>query len=324
MKNDLAYVGLTLVLFAVIAFAGSTAFACPAPDPAYSIPVTNPAAALPSTPPNLVTNPWFRNGNDADLSGWTDETNPKRWSLSQKDSNPTADQVTSGDCPGSNYCGTAARMAMGSGQGGGGTGVGGVDAVLSQTITANASDTYLSFFSYYVTGTQNEVARIRVFGRSASNQSWVHLWTPLDLTSSCNSNMAWTDTGCLTTELDQGYGEYRLEFTVRYPANNNQGAKFTGVYFATSSEANNSASCQPGGIPGDGSSPGNLADDAGVLADGGAGGSDVDGGVPVETDNSSGGCDCHLAGPSSTDSAFSFLFGALAVLGLARLRRRRG
>src|SRR3972149_827818 len=49
---------------------------------------------------NLIENPWFRsaqNPRDSGLDGWIDAGgNNNYWSSSQKESNPTPDQITAG------------------------------------------------------------------------------------------------------------------------------------------------------------------------------------------------------------------------------------
>jgi hypothetical protein len=85
---------------------------------------------------NLVRNPWFRDPQDPDSSSldqWTDAAGlNKHWSSSQKKSNPTPDQIVSGDCGNQElYCGTSARLDPGAGQSGG-VAEPGVDAYLYQ------------------------------------------------------------------------------------------------------------------------------------------------------------------------------------------------
>jgi hypothetical protein len=174
---------------------------------------------------NLMQNAWFRsasNPNKPGLDQWTDPAGLNQlWSTSQKDSNPSPDSVT----------GTSARFAFGSGQGGG-SGVGGVDAYLYQIVKANADAKDLSFQMHWVTG-WIEVFSVTIFGGDTAGGPWFEVWHPLHVTSENGSNHAWTQTPALSTTIAKGYPFYRVEVHARYPAESNQGAKFTGVYFST-------------------------------------------------------------------------------------------
>jgi hypothetical protein len=172
---------------------------------------------------NLVTNPWFRNGNRPDLLDWVEESpGGEYWSTSQKDSNPSPDNVV----------GTSARLANGAGQGGYGSGIGGVDAILSQVITANPAHRQLTFKAHWVTGWINS-AIITIYGSDSPNGPWQAVWIPLFVNAENSSHMAWTQTDLLTTVIEQGFGYYKVELFGNYPENTAQGFKVTGVYFTT-------------------------------------------------------------------------------------------
>lgn len=172
---------------------------------------------------NLVTNPWFRNGNRPDLLGWIEESpGGKYWSTSQKDSNPSPDSVV----------GTSARLANGAGQGGYGTGVGGVDAILSQVVVANPGHRQLTFKAHWVTGWISS-AFITIYGSESPDGPWQTVWIPLQVNTENSSHMAWTQTELLTTVIVKGFGYYKVELFGNYPENTAQGFKVTGVYFTT-------------------------------------------------------------------------------------------
>ncbi|RMG97967.1 MAG: hypothetical protein D6706_07855 [Chloroflexi bacterium] len=173
---------------------------------------------------NLITNPWFRsaqNPNRPGLDGWTDAAGPNTyWSTSQKDSNPSPDNVT----------GTAARFASGSGQGGG-TGQGGVDAFLYQVVAADPNKRLLRFKTHWVTG-WIERAGVTIYGSDAPDGPWTAVWTPLEVTQATSSGMVWTETPLLEQVIERGYAYYKVELFGRYPEGRRQGVKFTGVYFS--------------------------------------------------------------------------------------------
>ena len=172
---------------------------------------------------NSIQNPWFRSTsypNKPGLDSWIDAAGTDvEWSLSQKDSNPSPDAIQ----------GTSARWAFGSGQGGG-SGIGGEDAFLYQIVTADPANTTLWFKTHWVTG-YIEDANAKIYASNTPDGPWELVWTPLAVTQTTSSNMAWTETGLLSTQLESGYEYYKVEFQGRYPANRKQGFKFTGVYF---------------------------------------------------------------------------------------------
>ncbi len=175
---------------------------------------------------NLVQNPWFRSGNQPSLAGWTDQAGSNViWSLSQKDSNPSPDQVQ----------GTSARLAFGSGQGGG-TGQGGVDAYLYQVIPADAALNHLKFKIHWVTGWIDRAA-VTIYGGDSADGPWTAVWTPLDINQDTSSGAIWTQTEFLDTTIPAGFPFYKIELYGRYPEGRQQGVKYTGVYFAVDDRA---------------------------------------------------------------------------------------
>lgn len=183
---------------------------------------------------NLVQNPWFRNGNKPSLEGWTDAAGPNAiWSLSQKQSNPTPDEVR----------GTSARLAFGSGQGGG-TGQGGVDAFLYQVVAADAAQTHLQFKIQWVTQWIDH-ASVTIYGGISADGPWTTVWTPLDVDQSSSSGGAWTQTELLDTTIAEGFPFYQIELYGRYPEGRQQGVKYTGVYFAVDGNAGDVAEPVP-------------------------------------------------------------------------------
>lgn len=175
---------------------------------------------------NLVENPWFREGNQPSLAGWTDAAGSNViWSLSQKPSNPSPDQVI----------GTSARLAFGSGQGGG-TGQGGVDSYLYQVVAADASLTHLNFKIHWVTQWIDRAA-VTIYGSSSADGPWTAVWTPLDINQSTSTGGAWTQTELMDLTIAEGFPFYKIELFGRYPDGRQQGAKYTGVYFAVDGNA---------------------------------------------------------------------------------------
>lgn len=169
---------------------------------------------------NLVENPWFRQGNQPSLAGWTDAAgNNTIWSTSQKQSNPSPDQVM----------GTSARMAFGSGQGGG-IGQGGVDAYLYQVVSADPAMRHLQFKIHWVT-VWIDRATVTLYGGDTAEGPWTAVWVPLDVSQATSSSGAWTQTELLDTTIAEGYSFYKIELFTRYPEDRQQGAKFTGVFF---------------------------------------------------------------------------------------------
>lgn len=175
---------------------------------------------------NLVENPWFRDGNRPSLEGWTDAAgNNVIWSLSQKQSNPSPDQVM----------GTSARLAFGSGQGGG-TGQGGVDAYLYQIVAADPASTHLNFKIHWVTQWIDR-ATVTIYGGNSADGPWTAVWTPLDINQDTSTGGAWTQTELLDTTIAEGFPFYKIELFGRYPDGRQQGAKYTGVYFSVDDNA---------------------------------------------------------------------------------------
>ena len=193
---------------------------------------------------NLIENPWFRsaqNPRDSGLDGWIDAGgNNKYWSSSQKESNPTPDQITAGVCGSQElYCGTAARLDPTKGQSGG-IGIPGVDAYLYQIVQADRSDRKLIFFAYWVSH-EIEIAEVSIYGGDSANGPWDLVWVPLHHTQDKlirpprgeGVEALWENTGDVETVLEEGYSYYKVEFHARLPEGNSTGFKITGVYFST-------------------------------------------------------------------------------------------
>lgn len=175
---------------------------------------------------NLIQNPWFRDGNRPSLEGWTDQAGTNAiWSLSQKQSNPSPDGVV----------GTSARLAFGSGQGGG-VGQAGVDAYLYQVVEADPSLTHLLFKIHWVTQWIDRAA-VTVYGGNSADGPWTVVWTPLEVDQFSSTGGAWTQTDLLDTTIAEGFPFYKVELFGRYPDGRQQGAKYTGVYFAVDDNA---------------------------------------------------------------------------------------
>lgn len=175
---------------------------------------------------NLIENPWFREGNQPSLAGWTDAAGSNViWSLSQKQSNPSPDQVV----------GTSARLAFGSGQGGG-TGQGGVDAYLYQVVAADPSLNHLQFKIHWVTQWIDR-ATVTIYGGNSTEGPWTAVWVPLDIDQSTSTGGLWTQTELLDTTIAEGFPFYKIELYGRYPEGRQQGAKYTGVYFSVDGNA---------------------------------------------------------------------------------------
>lgn len=196
----------------------------PSPEPPAPSPLTDAEVAdLDEPPPNLIKNPWFRSARNPSrpgLDGWTDAAGPNtHWSLSQKASNPSPDDVV----------GTAARWAYGRGQGGG-EGVPGVDAFLYQVVEADPSHTALLFQTWWVALFVEE-ASVNIYGGSTAEGPWRLLWRPFLLTE--RSDGTWRQTPLLTVRLERGYPYYKVELQGRYEGDRRLGVKYTGVYFAT-------------------------------------------------------------------------------------------
>jgi hypothetical protein len=170
---------------------------------------------------NLLQNPWFREGSRPSLAGWTDQAGSNViWSTSQKQDNPTSDQVL----------GTSARLAFGSGQGGG-TGQAGVDASLYQVVAADPAHTHLQFKTHWVTMWIDRAA-VTIYGGNSADGPWTAVWTPLDINQATSSGGLWTQTELLDITIAQGFPFYKVELFGRYPDGRQQGVKYTGVYFA--------------------------------------------------------------------------------------------
>ena len=175
---------------------------------------------------NLIENPWFREGNQPSLAGWTDAAGSNViWSLSQKQSNPGPDQVL----------GTSARLAFGSGQGGG-TGQAGVDAYLYQVVAADPSLNHLLFKIHWVTQWIDR-ATVTIYGGDSADGPWTAVWVPLDVDQSTSTGGAWTQTELLDTTIAKGFPFYKIELYGRYPEGRQQGVKYTGVYFSVDGNA---------------------------------------------------------------------------------------
>ncbi|MAT99599.1 MAG: hypothetical protein CL608_20850 [Anaerolineaceae bacterium] len=175
---------------------------------------------------NLIENPWFREGNQPSLVGWTDASGSNViWSLSQKQSNPGPDQVL----------GTSARLAFGSGQGGG-TGQGGVDAYLYQVVAADPALNHLLFKIHWVTQWIDR-ATVTIYGGNSADGPWTAVWVPLDINQATSTGGAWTQTELMDRTIAEGFAFYKIELYGRYPEGRQQGVKYTGVYFSVDDNA---------------------------------------------------------------------------------------
>lgn len=194
---------------------------------------------------NLIENPWFRDParpNHSSLAGWVDAAGLNaHWSSSQKEANPTPDQIVSGDCGSQElYCGTAARLDPGKGQSGG-VAIPGVDAYLYQIVQADQSHRKLKFFAHYVSHLV-EVAEVSIYGGDSAEGPWELAWVPLYHTQDVlikpprgeSTEALWEQTGFIETVLKQGYRYYKVEIHARLPEGNDTGFKITGIYFSTS------------------------------------------------------------------------------------------
>jgi hypothetical protein len=194
---------------------------------------------------NLLENPWFRDPgrpNHSSLAGWIDAAGPNaHWSSSQKEANPTPDQIVSGDCGSQElYCGTAARLDPGRGQSGG-VAIPGVDAYLYQVVPADQSHRKLKFFAHYVSHLV-EVAEVSIYGGDIADGPWELAWVPLHYRQDVlikpprgeSTEALWEQTGYIETVLREGYDYYKVEIHARLPEGNDTGFKITGIYFSTS------------------------------------------------------------------------------------------
>jgi len=194
---------------------------------------------------NLIKNPWFRDPtrpNQSSLAGWIDAGGPNaHWSSSQKEANPTPDEIVSGDCGSQElYCGTAARLDPGKGQSGG-VAIPGVDAYLYQVVQADQSHRKLKFFAHYVSHLV-EVAEVSIYGGDAADGPWELVWVPLHYTQDVlikpprgeSTEALWEQTGFIETVLREGFSFYKVEIHARLPEGNNTGFKISGIYFSTS------------------------------------------------------------------------------------------
>ncbi|MGB4187197.1 MAG: hypothetical protein WBK33_05220 [Limnochordia bacterium] len=181
---------------------------------------------------NLIENPWFRIGDQPSLAGWVEATpGPGGWTASQKQGNPTPDDVI----------GTAARISTGRGDTRTGWTVdSGVDAVLYQIVAADPAKRTLKFDMFWVAHTINP-AKVTVFGGDSEKGPWTELWQPFYQVytqvirpESKMGNELWryysSTTDLATITLDRGYPFYKVEISGNLP-DEKGGLKITGVYF---------------------------------------------------------------------------------------------
>ncbi|NUM46875.1 MAG: hypothetical protein HUU38_19385, partial [Anaerolineales bacterium] len=138
---------------------------------------------------NLITNPWFRSVSDprvAGLDGWTNILQDGiGWDLSQKETNPSPDIVTSGVCGFKEvYCGTGARWAnetidktLISHPG--------IDAVMYQVVQTDPSHRHLKFSMYWVNH-KLDVFEVKIYGATTAEGPWTSVWNPFYLTQDVN------------------------------------------------------------------------------------------------------------------------------------------
>ena len=183
---------------------------------------------------NLVINPWFRDFDDPIHSGYSGWTVDQYWNLSQKKQNPTPDEVYSDKC-GWEYpwCGTTARLNDTIGQGPvGNIGIPGVPATLYQVVAADPSTLEYTFGVWWVA--KRGIAEIGVYGGPSPSGPWELVWVPFSYDfygRVSRSNYVYRHTGFSEAHLERGYSYFKIElFGVL--ADEENGLKFTGVYFA--------------------------------------------------------------------------------------------
>lgn len=174
------------------------------------------AAEAPELPDdNLITNPWFRDATNTTAShdGWT--VGPE-WGLSQKNHNPTPDEVQ----------GTSARLGIPKA-------TFGVDSYIEQILEADPTLTVLRFQTWQVSRNLHQ-AQATIYGSESPDGPWEAVWQPW---YEENSSVNWIQTPLVETTLTQGFPYYKVEFMCNY-WQGTAGCKFTGVYFTAAAESN--------------------------------------------------------------------------------------
>lgn len=173
--------------------------------------MAEPAQQLPED--NLIRNPWFRDQSNTTASHdeWviTDA-----WGLSQKNSNPTFDDVV----------GTSARI---------GTPKASYDELhaMYQVVEADPTQPVLIFQMWQVSRSLNEL-KATIYGGNSPDGPWQEVWQPW---VQQQSSVHWMQTPLFETELEEGYPFYKLELACSY-SHGIAGCKYTGVYFTVSDE----------------------------------------------------------------------------------------
>lgn len=189
----------------------------------------------PLPPGNLIVNPWFRDFEDpihAGLSGWIVDD---QWGCSQKRQNPAPDPISSEKCGWQPYCGTASRLKDTRGQCGKLASVG-VPSSIYQVVAADSEVTRYSFGAWWV-ALRMEIAEILVYGSDSADGPWELLWTPFTyshLGGIGAPNYRYAHTGYLEEEFTEGHSYYLIEI-YGVLADESNGVKITGIYFAPAS-----------------------------------------------------------------------------------------
>lgn len=210
---------------------------------------------------NLIVNPWFSSPLcDPQLTPWVSVPNQDnhQWTASDKSSNPIP---PSG-------CDTAGRISVGRGNDDAGSTVQpNQDIRLHQVVEANPSNKFLTFDMYWVAHTINTL-KVTVYGSNSANGPWQEVWVPFEhsiasqlVPPPVENRVVWlwkcysehfpecSDAPVLpaTTELDQGFAYYKVEFLANLPEETG-GFKHTGVYFSASADGTPMPSSTPPSI----------------------------------------------------------------------------
>jgi len=155
-----------------------------------------------------------------------------KWGATDKDGNPTPDEVL----------GTAARISTGRGESQVGQTVQpGVDTYLYQIIAADPAKRTLKFDMYWVTHTVNP-GEVTIFGGESPDGPWNELWKPFYqvhtkaiIPESRRGQDLWKyysdSTDLAVTTLFRGWPYYKLEVHAILP-DESGGFKTTGIYFS--------------------------------------------------------------------------------------------
>ncbi|MCP5096819.1 MAG: fibronectin type III domain-containing protein, partial [Chloroflexi bacterium] len=174
--------------------------------------------ASPLPDDNLISNPWFRDTSNTGGShdGWIVE---EQWGLSQKNHNPTPDDVQ----------GTSARLGIPKA-------TFGVDSYIYTVVEADPANTILRFQTWQVSRNLHE-EKATIYASDAPDGPWVEIWQPWVET---NSSVSWTQVPLLETTIEDGFPYYKIEIMCNY-WQGTAGCKYTGVYFTASDESDPNA-----------------------------------------------------------------------------------